>query len=213
MHSRQTWLVLFCKKVGCWNSEILILFKPMCWLQAIQWKSELSLAETFLARLWGKAGNEAESFHCNRASCMLDPGLLQMMKNLHHTELRNRDGTAHRANPEMKFWMWWWQFRKKNMGWIQTQRIWGCGRRVSRMWCIQVLPEDHHLQRKAQKRWWSQQLCDTTTQVGFCTWLPHHAVAEDGLSILPPSHALPGSWSFLLQSPALAPKLHMVYLK
>lgn len=81
------------------------------------------------------------------------------------------------------------------------------------MWCTQVSPEDHHLKRKAQKRWWSQQLCDTTTQVGFCTWLPHHAVAEDGLSILPHSYALSGSLSFLLQSPALAPQLHMVYLK
>lgn len=27
------------------------------------------------------------------------------MKNLHHTELRSRDGIPHRANPEMKLWM------------------------------------------------------------------------------------------------------------
>lgn len=167
----------------------------MCWLQAIQWKSKLSLVETFPRRLW----------------LLLDFSRLWKTYTIPnwgagmelHTGLTLRwSFGCGDDNSERRTWA---AHKTKGFG--------GCGRRVSRMWYIQISPADHHLQGKAQKKWWSQQLCDTTTQAGFCTWLPHHAVAENCLGILPPSHALPGSWYFLLQSPALASQLHMVYLK
>lgn len=112
-----------------WDAAILIDFDPVqapglitCYKKA-KWDSSSRDIYSQTVR-----GSKEWSRALLLLQSILDPEFLQIVKTLRHMETRNRDGatveTVVRVNPERKLWMWWWQFRKKTVGWTQPQRAW-----------------------------------------------------------------------------------------